>query len=325
MTAQDLAQEIGHGIYFLDAEYIQPGIAGLYVMLEGESVAIIETGTTHSLPLIEQALTALERSFEDVRYVIPTHVHLDHAGGAGALMRVCPKAELVIHPLGAAHMIDPGRLIAGTRAVYGDENTEKFYGEIVPVPAERVIEANDRFTLDFNGRELLFIDTPGHALHHFCVIDAKSEGVFTGDTFGIVYPEFTDSSGVHVYATTTPTQFDPEALQASIARVMSYHPKRAYLTHFGAVTITPRLVRQLTESVSGLANVSREWLGKPANRLPQLEQVVEDYLVALLKKYGCQLEEGAMRRRLYGDVKLNSQGLDVWLQRQEKRVAERFS
>ena len=217
-------QDLSHGITVIDAEYGTSGVAALYLMVEGDQVAIIETGTNHSVPLIKEVLESKSLSFSNVRYVIPTHVHLDHAGGAGDLMHYCENAELVIHPFGAAHMIDPSRLEAGTIAVYGEESFSKLYGSIRPINAERVIEAPDGFKLKLNGRELEFLDTPGHARHHFCVVDKTSNGIFTGDTFGLCYPQLTTAEGPFSYATTTPVQFDPDALLISIDRLLSYQP-----------------------------------------------------------------------------------------------------
>jgi len=151
MTLSASYQNLSHGIIVVDAEYHTSGIAALYLMVEGDQVAIIETGTNHSVPLIKKVLEINALSFDNVRYVIPTHVHLDHAGGAGELMHQCKNAELIIHPFGAAHMIDPSRLEAGTIAVYGEENFRKLYGSIRPIDAARVIEAPDEFTLQMNG------------------------------------------------------------------------------------------------------------------------------------------------------------------------------
>ena len=215
-------KQIHKGVYCLDAEYVQPGVAAIYLLEQHGQLCIIETGTSLSLPLVEQAIASLGLSPGDVAYIIPTHIHLDHAGGAGALMRACPQAQLIIHPRGAAHMVDPAKLIAGTIAVYGEQNYQRLYGEVVPVDETRMIIADDGFSLEFNGRTLEFVDTPGHALHHFCVVDSMSRGVFTGDTFGIAYPQLATAAGPFIFATTTPTHFDPDALLNSINRVLEW-------------------------------------------------------------------------------------------------------
>ncbi len=304
--------DIGNGISLLDARYIQEDIAAVYLLRQADEVAIIETGTKYTLPHIEKALNQQGLSFADVAYVIPTHVHLDHAAGAGMLMDVCDNAKLVIHPYGARHMIDPSKLIAGTIAVYGEEKFQQFYGEIVPVDGNRVIEAGDGFTLDFNGRILEFLDTPGHARHHFCVWDKLSQSMFTGDTFGLSYREFDVGDAVFIFPTTTPVQFDPEALIASIERIASYQPKQVCLTHFGAIEPTPSVVAQLKEGVRYFSDLAREYANH-AQAQTMIESSMMDYLLQGLQNMGVK-DRGFCEHKLKNDVALNTQGLIYWQQ-----------
>jgi len=309
---------IRKGVYCLDAEYVQPGVAAIYLLEQRGQLCIIETGTSLSLPLVEQAIVSLGLSLQDVAYIIPTHIHLDHAGGAGALMQVCPQAQLVIHPRGAAHMIDPARLIAGTIAVYGEENYQRLYGEVVPVDESRVMVADDGFSIDFNGRLLAFIDTPGHALHHFCVIDSMSHGVFTGDTFGIAYPQLATPVGPYIFATTTPTHFDPDALLNSIDRVLEFDLQWLYLTHFGEVRISDRLIGQLKQSVTQQSETALALLNQPADRVQKLAEGVMRLFIESIRADGGAQTEGAYRQQLSADTQLNAQGLQAWLKRLEK-------
>src|SRR4030095_9135979 len=161
-----------------------------------------------------------------------THVHLDHAGGAGLLMQQLPNARLVVHPRGARHMIDPAKLMEGVRAVYGDEVTARDYGELVPVAAQRVITTSDNFVLDIGGRSLRFVDTPGHAMHHHCIWDEASKGWFTGDTLALASPALTTRQGPHAVPPTAPVQFDPQALHASVERLLAANPRLIYMTHY---------------------------------------------------------------------------------------------
>ena len=167
MTISANITTVVDGIYVIDSGYYSKDFAAIYLLRQNNKFAIIETGTNYSVPLVEEALAHNDSSFSEVSYIIPTHVHLDHAGGAGELMKQCQNATLVVHPRGARHLIDPSKLIAGAMAVYGEEKFKEYYGEIIPIDANRVIEAEDNFVLDFDGRELRFIDTPGHARHHF--------------------------------------------------------------------------------------------------------------------------------------------------------------
>jgi glyoxylase-like metal-dependent hydrolase (beta-lactamase superfamily II) len=305
--------DVGHGISAIDSGYKRPGLAAFYLVVEDRSAAFVDTGTTHSVGAALAALAATGLAPENVAYVIPTHVHLDHAGGAGEMMRRFPNARLVIHPRGARHMIDPAKLIAGVAEVYGAEEAARSFGEIVPVPAERVIEAPDNFTLSLAGRELVFLDTPGHARHHFCVWDQRSRGLFTGDTFGISYRELDTERGPFVFPTTTPVQFEPEALHASIERLAGLRPRALYLTHFGCITETGRAVAAMHELIDAFVVMARHTTG--AERHRQLVQGQRDILLPRLRAHGCRLTDAEIESLLAGDYELNAQGIGVWLDR----------
>jgi glyoxylase-like metal-dependent hydrolase (beta-lactamase superfamily II) len=305
-----------HGISAIDAEYQRPGLAAFYLLIEGKQAAFIDTGTSRSMPQALAALHAKGLSADDVAYVIPTHVHLDHAGGAGEMMRRFPNARLVVHPRGARHMIDPAKLIAGVVEVYGAEAVAQNFGEIAPIPAERVIEAPDNFRLDFNGRGLLFLDTPGHARHHFCVWDARSRGIFSGDTFGISYREFDTERGAFIFPTTTPVQFEPQALHASIDRLVALGPAQIFLTHFGRVTEIGRLAADMHALVTTFSDMARAVRAAGPERHTQLIQGQRDILLPRLKAHGCKFDPDQFEKLLAGDYALNAQGLGVWLDRE---------
>lgn len=303
-----------HGISAIDAHYQRPGLAAFYLLIEGDRAAFIDTGTSRSVP---DALDALQRkglSPEQVAYVIPTHVHLDHAGGAGEMMRRFPNAKLVIHPKGARHLIDPAKLIAGVTAVYGPEVVARDFGEIVQVDAARVIEAPDDFALDLNGRVLRFLDTPGHARHHFCVWDERSLGLFTGDTFGLSYRELDTANGPFVFPTTTPVQFEPEALHASLDRLMQLRPRYLYLTHFGRIAASARAAGQMHELIDAFVVMARAARDAP-DRHVRLIQGQRDILLPRLRAHGCRLGDAALDELLAMDYELNAQGIEVWLDR----------
>jgi glyoxylase-like metal-dependent hydrolase (beta-lactamase superfamily II) len=248
-----------------------------------------------------------------VAFVIPTHVHLDHAGGAGMLRQQLPQARLVVLPRGARHMIDPSALYQGALAGYGQEEMDRSYGTLVPVPAERVLQTHDGFTLDFNGRPLLFIDTPGHARHHHCVWDEASAGWFTGDTFGLSYREFDTAQGPWVMPTSTPVQFEPEALKQSVGRLLAMQPRWMYLTHFGRVGEVRRLGEMLLDQVDAmvlLAHALRDASGRHERLKQGLAALYEDRL----RGHGVAEPQNAVRL-LDLDVELNAQGLGVWLEK----------
>jgi glyoxylase-like metal-dependent hydrolase (beta-lactamase superfamily II) len=308
-----------HGIVTLDAEYLRPGLAAVHLIVEQGRAAIVDTGTNSAVPHVLAALAELGVMPDAVDYVIVTHVHLDHAGAAGAFLAACPNAKLVVHPRGARHLIDPAKLVQGSIAVYGEAPFRALYGDIVPAPVERVIEMNDGDHLDFNGRRLEFIDTPGHARHHFCIHDLASNSLFTGDTFGISYREFDVEVGntrrPFIFPTTTPVQFEPEALHASIDRLIARNADAAYLTHYGRIehllTLAPILHALIDEFVA-LALAAP---GSGQARQDALMNAMSDCLMARLRAHGCVLEEAVCRELLANDVELNSQGLLVWRDR----------
>ena len=297
-----------HGIYCIDALYIQPRVASIYLLREGEEVAIIETGTYHSVNNVLATLEELGIAKSQVKYVIPTHVHLDHAGGAGEMMRQFDAARLIIHPRGAFHMIDPQKLISGTIAVYGEERFRQLYGSIEPIDENRIIVAEDQARFKLGERELVFIDTPGHARHHFCIYDQASSGVFSGDTFGISYDAMKPLERGLV-PTTTPPQFDPQALHESVARIMSYQPDTLYLTHYGEFNNPAAQVDSFKRWIDAYVEFCKE-------ENPTDPQNDSDFEIALGGMTMKGLDAGAMgnevARVLKNDIRLNAQGLAHW-------------
>ena len=300
------------GISVIDYEYYSKDFAAIYLLKQKNKVAIIETGTNYSVPLVKGALANIGLSFSDVSYIIPTHVHLDHAGGAGLLMKQCQNATLVVHPRGARHLIDPSKLVAGAKAVYGEEKFIEYYGEIIPIDSERVIEADDNFILDFDGRELKFIDTPGHAKHHFCIWDKDTKSMFTGDTFGISYRDLDMDSEVYIFPSTSPVQFDPDALIKSINRIMEFRPERVCLTHFSAIKPTQEIADQLIDGIHFVSNLTEKYIShKDAESIIFNEMM--SYFLNGLGKIGNQ-DKDYCTERIELDVKINTQGLIYWLQ-----------
>jgi glyoxylase-like metal-dependent hydrolase (beta-lactamase superfamily II) len=310
--------DFGQGLYALDAHYVRPGLAAIHLIVEAGHAAIVDTGTNHSTPRLLAELADLGIAAEAVDYVIVTHVHLDHAGAAGALLQACPNARLVVHPKGARHMIDPAKLIQGSMAVYGEAAFNELYGAILPCPAERVIEAEDGHELDFRGRRLHFIDTPGHARHHFCIHDPVSRGIFTGDTFGISYRDFDVDGRPFIFPTSTPVQFEPDALHASVDRIMALKPAAAYLTHFSKVTGLERLAGDLHQLIDAYVDLARAAPGTGEARHAWLKEAMAGLFLTRLRAHGCTLAEAEVRALLVNDIELNAQGLLVWWDRAKR-------
>jgi len=308
------SEELGHGITAIDTGYVRPRFDASHLVVETGRAAFVDVGTGPSVPGILAALEAKGLPPEAVDYVIVTHVHLDHAGGAGEMMRRLPRARLVVHPRGARHMIDPSKLWAGASAVFGEEFVRRSYGAPVPVDASRVVEAEDGFTLELGGRPLRFLDTPGHARHHVCVWDEASRSMFTGDTFGLSYRELASARGAFVLPTTTPVQFEPEALLASIDRLVDHAPAAMLLTHYSRVVEIERLADDLRRQTRELVALGRAEDGKP-DRAVRLRRGVEALFLGWVQDHGTPLPRESVQELLAVDVELNAQGLEVWLDR----------
>jgi len=309
-----LAQPLGNGVYLVDTLYLRPGLAASHLVVDDGHAAFVDTGAAPAAPRLLAALDELGLAREQVDYLFLTHVHLDHAGGAGQLMRALPNARAVLHPRGAPHLIDPTRLVAGSIQVYGEALYRQLYGELIPIPAERVVIAEDRQRIALGRRTFEFIDAPGHAKHHHCPIDLDSREVYSGDNFGICYREFDTARGPFMLPTTTPVQFDPDALHATIDRLMSYRPQRVLQTHFGPVTDLERLAADLHAALVELVRIAREHAQAP-DRRERIEADMFRYFSARLDEHGYPGDLARRHELLDGDVRLNTAGLEVWLDR----------
>lgn len=306
------ALEYEGGITAIDSGMVRPQMAACYLLETGSAVAVVETGNAASPDRILKVLESRGRRPEEISHVIVTHVHLDHAGGAGTLMQRLPQATLVAHPYAARHLINPSKLEASARQVYGDARFDEMYGTLVPVPEERVRVMEDGEELSVGRRRLSFMDAPGHARHHFTVWDEETRGWFTGDTFGLSYRNLDTENGAFVFPTTTPIQFDPPALIDSIDRMMAKNPESMYLTHFGRVRDVERLADDMRESVKGYAELA-ERFESAENRTQCIEEAMMDGLFERARAHGVTLGEDALRDTFAGDVILNTQGIEFWL------------
>ena len=305
------------GISAVDAEYVRPGHAAVHIIRHNGRAAFVDTGTNYSVPYLLAALEELGVAREAVDYVFLTHVHMDHAGGAGLLMRQLPNAQMLVHPRGLPHMIDPSNIVAASQAVYGEDEFRRLYGDILPVAPERTVSVPDGFRCDLAGRELELIHTPGHALHHYAIVDRAHACIFTGDTFGISYRELDTSQGPFILPTTSPSQFDPDQLISSIDRLMSYAPESMYLMHYSRVTDTPRLAEMLKSQIREFVRIVRacEALPDPHNAI---RAAMLELWLNLLQQHGSTCAVDDVAKLLESDLELNSQGLLIWCARQRR-------
>ena len=307
-------EPLGDGVHAIDTGFLRDRFDAAYLVVQDGRAAFIDTGTNHAVPRLLGALEALGLARDAVDWVIPTHVHLDHAGGAGALMRELPRARLLVHPRGLRHMLDPTALWQGALAVYGEQEMQRSYGTLVPVAADRASATHDGMQVQLAGRSLAFADTPGHARHHHCIWDETSRGWFSGDTFGLSYREFDTARGPWILPTATPVQFEPAVLQDSVRRLLSANPACIYLTHFGRVTDVPRLGALLLSLIDELVTLGRA-CQHVADRHEALKQGQLEIFTRSLAAHGCTMEREAIARLLAMDLELNAQGMAIWLDR----------
>lgn len=219
----------------------QPGVIASYLLTGPAGPALIDVGPGAAVPRLLEGIRAAGVEPEDVEHLVLTHVHLDHAGAAGTLLRHMPRARAYVHHIGARHLIRPEKLIASAERIYGDQMAT-LWGEILPVPAERLVEIDEGTALPAGSRELRALYTPGHAVHHAAFYDAQRGEVFAGDVAGVRVP-----GGGTVRPPTPPPDLDLEAWETSLERIEGLAPRTVYLAHFGPVTDIRSHLAQLRE------------------------------------------------------------------------------
>ena len=294
----------------VDCDYVMPHLAASYLRVEGGEAAFVEANTSHAVPKLLAALAREGLGPAAVKYVIVTHAHLDHAGGASALMKACPQATLLAHPRAARHLIDPARLVASATKVYGEEAFARLYGAIDPIAAERVQTMEDGSAVTLGPATLRFLHTRGHANHHFVVHDEAVGTVYTGDTFGLVYPAL-QRAGRFAYPSTSPTDFDGPAALASVARIRALKPASVAPTHYGRFddveAIGDQLVRWLELSTRLCEEGTRS--GDDQGTLEQaIRWKLQQQLDVEASRAGLAVTE-TDRKLMNFDLELNAQGL----------------
>ncbi len=306
--------DMDHGITAIDTGFFRPLFDASHLIVERGRAAFVDVGTNHSVPALLAELQRQGLAREAVDWIILTHVHLDHAGGAGELLRQLPRARVWLHPRGVRHMVDPAQLMAGASAVYGADVVERTYGTLVPIAPDRIVEARDGDVIELAGRPLRALDTPGHARHHISIWDEASRAFFPGDTFGLSYREFDGPNGPFILPTTSPVQFEPDALRASIGRMLGFDPQAMLLTHYSRIGDVAKRGAELIEQIAAMTALSRAVDGL-ADRHERIRNGLAELYVARAEAHGCGLSAAQVRERLAMDIELNAQGLGIWLDR----------
>lgn len=295
-----LTQRVAENLYILDTGMLGLERYGALYILKAPKPAIIETGFSHTISKTLQALDELKIRPEEIAYIMPTHVHLDHAGGTGHLTEACPNATVVVHEQGAPHVIDPTRLLESVQRAVGP--LFSFYGTLKPTPKERVlaVRGGEVFYLG-DGYEIEVVAAPGHAPHQVCFFERKLRGLFTADAAGIYRPW-----AAGLLLTTPPPAFHLEQGLETLARLKALQPKLLLYTHWGAhtdITLLDQYAELLQDWVSQIEH-AKKTLGD--------DQAVKERFV---QKETPALKEHYPELILRGEIEMNVQGVLLYLKR----------
>ncbi|MDR1137391.1 MAG: MBL fold metallo-hydrolase [Synergistaceae bacterium] len=308
-------EDYKNGIYCVDSGYDGGGVAAIYIIHDGKEAAIIDTANNESLERVTRATDELGIARGDVGHIFLTHVHLDHAGGAGVYAREFPGAQIVVHERGARHIIAPEKLIAGAAEVYGAEVVERLYGKVVPVEAGRITSPRDGDEFAVGKHTIVCLDTPGHALHHLAFHDTSADIVFTGDSFGMSYMELIRPEGRCAILTTSPVQFDPDAMRASMRRIESLKPKYLYPTHFGRLPANSAIKDSLYRQLDVYVKIADDSKGD----LEFIKTGLRELFKKEAARQGCPCLAAPAGRVTSLALELNALGLAVWQNRRKTR------
>uniref|UniRef100_UPI00403F3C87 MBL fold metallo-hydrolase n=1 Tax=Aeribacillus sp. FSL K6-8210 TaxID=2954683 RepID=UPI00403F3C87 len=317
-------QNIGDDITLIDLfDLGLENRTGAYVLHEKE-LTIIETSASPSVPYLLKGLESLGIDPKDVKNIIVTHIHLDHSGGVGLFLEHCPKAKVFVHPRGKRHLQDPSRLIASAKMVYGEEQFQKLFDPILPVPEDQLVVKEDLETLQVgDDRVLTFYHTPGHANHHFCIHDSKSNGIFTGDTIGVFYSMLLDSDLEFYLPSTSPNQFDPDKMLESCERIEALNVSKIFFGHFGMSEHPEEVCKQLKYWLAIFVDQGKAVV-KEHGSLPfeEKSKLLSDRLYSTLQDYLKKKhisEDHQVHEYLKIDMGICAQGIIDYLQKEENR------
>jgi len=247
--------EAAPGVTAIDTMMIdRPRVTSAY-LVDADQPALVETGPTNSVPAVVEGLRSLGVGPGDLAHIVVTHIHLDHAGGAGTLAPHFPRATVWVHERGAPHLADPTRLVASAERIYGPEGLASMFGTVEPVPVDRLRAVGDADRIDLGNRALTTIYSPGHASHQVCLVDSRTGALFTGDALGVFLPDV----GV-LRPATPPPEFDLELAVESVAKVRAASPSVLLFSHYGPAPDVEDLCAQAVQRLERWTDVARRAL-----------------------------------------------------------------
>lgn len=306
-------RDFGAGIYGIDSGYFRNEFDAVHLIVEQGRVAVVDTSTNYTVPRVLESLKALGLGPEHVDWILLSHVHLDHAGGAGLLAQHCPNAKVTVHPRGKRHMMDPSKLFAAVCEVYGKEMAQREYGTLVPIAEGRIVETPEGAQVSLAGRIIEFWDSPGHAKHHVYIRDVRTNSFFTGDTFGISYRDFDTARGAYCFVTSSPSQFSPEEFKTSVRRLIAAKPQFVYLTHYAQLGDVAKHGEFLLRQTDEYVEIALKHKEAGDARAERIRQDLQAAMMRDLRAHGVTLTDAQCLDVLDLDLKLNSDGLVCWL------------
>jgi glyoxylase-like metal-dependent hydrolase (beta-lactamase superfamily II) len=298
-------------VHTIDCQYeLKKEYAACYLIKEGNRGILIDNNTNFAIKHILNKIAVENIPLDNIDYCIITHVHLDHAGASGQLMKLLPNAKMMAHPRAARHIIDPTKLVNSASKVYGEENFKRMYGEIVPIHEGRVLIMEDNQEFLWCGHKLKFFHTRGHAKHHFCIFDEKEKSLFTGDAFGVSFPKL-QTNGSFVFPSTSPTDFEPEEAIKTIDRLMEIGAQQIYPTHFGPIVDHQKASEQMKRYIQYSFDLAKKYAQSNEDD-KELEKLLYENLVYFyteeMEKIGVVMNK-ELKDLVHLDLKINAQGL----------------
>lgn len=273
-------KEVANKVYRLETSI--PGmdtIFATYLIQESDAV-LIEPGPTAAIPSIQEGMKQL--GMEDLAYIIPTHIHMDHAGSIGTLAQLFPGAKVLVHPRGIKHAIDPSRLIDSTKMVFGSDFEARF-GPIAPVQESQILVPEDGEIIHINGRELQIIYAPGHAPHHMVIFDPSLNGLFCGEALG--FPS--SSTRILPLPAVAPPSFDHDQYLETIERIRQLGARMLFYSHGGVESEADVLISMAAENTRIFGDLILKAL-KEGETLEAINRRIGDHITS---RYGLKVNE----------------------------------